>query len=186
MTSELVEDPVLRQRYIFRPGTDSAGSPVVEIELWVDHGGGVTPHVHPFMEERFTVISGRADVLSGRTWQSLKPGETAVVPPHTRHAFRNRSGGTAHLRVEVHQPEGLQPFLEDVAALSRGGHLMRPGLPRTLTGLLASSVLARHYRDTSRLLFPPPLVQGLLMDPLAGIGVRRGFRPGRFAEALGV
>ncbi len=121
MTEEIVEDPVLRQRYLFRSTTDPDGKPVVELEMWVDQDGGVTPHIHPFMEERFTVLSGRPEVLSGRAWRSLVAGETAIVPPHTRHAFRNRNAETAHFRVEVRRPEGLQGFLEDVAALSRGG-----------------------------------------------------------------
>ncbi|CAN5541184.1 hypothetical protein BH24ACT22_BH24ACT22_17200 [soil metagenome] len=184
MTEEIVEDPVLRQRYVFRSATDADGSPIVELDMWVDQGGSVTPHIHPFMEERFTVLSGRPEFLSGRTWQPLTAGETTVVPPHTRHAFRNRGAETAHFRVEVRRPEGLQGFLEDVAALSRGGHLMRPGLPRTLTGLLGAAVIARHYRDTTVLLVPPLLVQKMLLDPLAGIGARRGFEPGRFADVL--
>jgi quercetin dioxygenase-like cupin family protein len=184
MTDQLVIDPVLRQRYRFDAGFDQDGSPTMEIELWVDQGGGVTPHVHPFMEERFTVLAGRPEVLCGRTWRTVAPGESALVPPHTRHAFRNRGAETAHLRVEVRHPEGLQGFLEDVAALSRGGHITRLGIPRTVTGLLAVAVIARYYRPTSILLFPPPFVQKLLLDPLAGIGARRGFEPGRFAALL--
>jgi quercetin dioxygenase-like cupin family protein len=184
MTERLVNDPVLRQRYIFRSSVAPDGTTVMEIEMWVDPGGGVTPHVHPFMEERFTVLSGEPEVLSGRRWETFTAGQCAVVPPHTRHAFRNRGAETAHFRVEVRQPEGLQGFLEDVAALSRAGHIMRPGLPRTLTGLLGTAVIAQHYRDTSILLVPPPFVQKLLLDPLAGIGRRRGFRPGAMAAAL--
>ncbi len=61
---------------------------------------------------------------------------------------------------------------------------MRPGLPRTLTGLFGSAVVARHYRDTTVLLVPPLLVQKILLDPLAGIGTRRGFEPGHFADML--
>lgn len=184
MNEQIVEDPVLRQRYVFRSTTDRDGQPVVELEMWVDQGGGVTPHIHPFMEERFTVLSGRPEVLSGRTWRFLAAGETAIVPPHTRHAFRNRDAETAHFHVEVSRPEGLQGFLEDAAALSRGGHLMRPGLPRSLTGLLGAPVLARDYRDTTVLLVPPLILQKIFLDPLAGLGVRRGFEPGHFADVL--
>ena len=184
MNERIVEDPVLRQRYVFRFTTSTDGQPVVELEMWVDQGGGVTPHMHPFMEESFTVLSGRPEVLSGRTWRFPAVGETWVVPPHTRHAFRNRDAETAHFRVEVSRPEGLQGFLEDAAALSRGGHLMRPGLPRSLTGLLGASVLARGYRDTTVLHVPPLIVQKIFLDPLAGLGARRGFKPGNFAAVL--
>jgi hypothetical protein len=36
------------------------------------------------------------------------------------------------------------------------------------------------------ILNPPPFVQRLLLDRLAPMGEKRGFVPGRFAEALGV
>src|SRR3954447_1514738 len=46
----LIEDPVLRQRYSFERRDD-----VLIVDVWVDPGGGVTPHVHPAMEEHFRV-----------------------------------------------------------------------------------------------------------------------------------
>jgi hypothetical protein len=36
------------------------------------------------------------------------------------------------------------------------------------------------------ILNPPPVVQRVLGDRLAPLGEKRGFVPGRFAEALGV
>lgn len=176
--SELVIDPVLRQRYVFEQRSDAEGD-YVELEMWVDDGGGVTPHVHPTQEERFTLVDGSAEVLTGREWRTLAPGETAVVAPGTRHAFRNRSGREAHLRVQARPPESLEAFLTEVAALSRSGALMRPGLPRNLRGLLGSAVIAKAYRDSTVLELPPVWVQRLLLDPLVPIANRRGFRAGR-------
>ena len=49
----MVEDPVLRQRLSFSRTTDPDGEEVLHVEVWVDPGGGVTPHIHPAMEERF-------------------------------------------------------------------------------------------------------------------------------------
>lgn len=183
--SQVVEDPVLRQRYRFERRSDAQGE-YAELEMWVDPGGGVTPHVHPTQEERFTVLEGRAEVLSGRRWATYGPGETAVVEPGTRHAFRNRSGGVTRFRVEARPPESLEAFLTDVAALSRAGALMRPGLPRTLRGFLGSAVIAKTYRDSTVLELPPVWLQRLLLDPLVPIARRRGLRAGRMAQALGV
>lgn len=180
--SELVDDPVLRQRYRFQQGRDEEG-PYVEIEMWVDPGGGVTPHVHPTQEERFTALDGQAEVLTGRTWQPVGAGETVVVPPGTRHAFRNRSDGTAHFRVVARPPESLEAFLTDVAALSRAGALMRPGLPRTPRGALGAAVIAHAYRDSTVLELPPLWLQKLLLDPLVPLARRRGLVPGRMGVA---
>ena len=175
---------MLRQRYRFERKADPDGE-YLELEMWVDPGGGVTPHLHPTQEERFTVLEGHAEVLSGRRWAAMGPGETAVVPPGTRHAFRNRSGEVTRFRVEARPPESLQAFLSDVAALSRAGALMRPGLPRNLRGLLGSAVIAKAYRDSTVLELPPRWMQRLLLDPLVPIARRRGLRAGSMAQALG-
>lgn len=181
---ELVEDPVLRQRYRFASRVGPDGEPFVEVEIWCDPGGGVTPHVHPSQHERFEILEGRAQLLSGRAWTELGPGEAVDVPPGTRHAFRNRGSETVHFRTQARPPERLEAFLRDVAALSRAGGMMRPGLPRNLTGLLGAAVVAKRYREYCRLELPPVAVQRLLLDPLVGIAERRGLRAGRMAEAL--
>src|SRR5215212_9260803 len=89
MTERVIEDPVLRQRYSFTTSTDDDGSEVLHVDTWVDPGGGVTPHVHPAIEERFKVLAGTPSFLAGRVWTAASPGQTIVVPPGTRHAYRN-------------------------------------------------------------------------------------------------
>jgi quercetin dioxygenase-like cupin family protein len=182
MGDDLVRDPVFGTRYRFTREADAGGGEVQVVEMWVDPGGGVTPHVHPAMEERFTVIGGRCEFLAGRRWQAAGPGETVAVAPGTRHAFRNRGGEVAHVRCEARPPSSLQAFLEDVAGLSRAGKLTRQGLP-TPGGILEAMVLAHHYRDMVTLLFPapPPLLQRVLVPPLARLAERRGHRAGQFA-----
>jgi quercetin dioxygenase-like cupin family protein len=181
--SDLVQDPVLRQRYRFERRSRADGAPYLEIEVWCDPGGGVTPHVHPTRFERFEILEGRAQLLSGRTWRELGPGEAIDVTPGTRHAFRNRSDSTVHFRTEASPPESLEAFLTDAAALSQQGKLMRPGLPRGLGGLLGAAVLAKRYRNSTRLELPPVWVQRLLLDPLVPWAERHGYRAGRMAEA---
>lgn len=66
---KIVHDPVFKHRLRFEDATDEHGAPAVLCEMWVDPGGGVPPHVHPRMEERFTVVEGRAEFLSGRMTQ---------------------------------------------------------------------------------------------------------------------
>lgn len=185
MTEHLVEDPVFQTRYRFSRTADEGGGEVQHVEMWVDPGGGVTPHVHPAMEERFTVVEGTAQFLAGRRWQSAGAGETVVVPAGTRHAFRNRSDAVARVKCEARPPSTLQAFLEDVAGLSRAGKLSRIGLPKP-NGLLEAAVLTNHYQDMVVLLFPAPplIVQRVVFSPLARLAERRGLRAGDFA-ALG-
>jgi mannose-6-phosphate isomerase-like protein (cupin superfamily) len=174
----VVEDPVYGTRYAF---SEEGGGGMLRVEMWVRPGGGVTPHVHPSMEERFRVREGRCDFLAGRKWVTAGPGEEAVVPPGTRHAFRNPHDQETHVVCEARPPMSLQGFLEDVAGLSRAGKLTRRGLPRP-GGVLAAAVLARHYRDMVVLLMPPPFLQPALLGPLARLGERKGLAPGEFAR----
>jgi quercetin dioxygenase-like cupin family protein len=183
VSERVVEDPVFRSRYVFRRSTDADGDEVLHVEMWVDPGGGVAPHVHPSMEERFTVVAGEPEFLAGRKWKRAQPGETVVVERGVRHAFRNRGDEVAHVMCEARPPLTLQEFLEDVAGLSRAGKLTRGGFPRGLGALLPAAVLAHHYRDMVVLLMPPPFIQRLVMGPVARLGERRGHRAGGFAQA---
>src|SRR4051794_41900844 len=87
--TRLVEDPVLKQRYEFRREGDT-----LTVEAWVDPGGGVTPHVHPKLEERFKVLDGEIEFLVGRRWEARTE---VTVPAGTRHAYRNASTEPAHM-----------------------------------------------------------------------------------------
>ncbi|HLM25957.1 MAG TPA: cupin domain-containing protein [Thermoleophilaceae bacterium] len=173
MTEQVVEDPVLKQRYVFRRTGD-----VLQVEVWVDPGGGVVPHVHPTFEERFRILSGEVTFEVGRETLVAGAGEEAVVPAGARHTYRNEGFEQAHFVTDASPPvAALQGFLEDAAALSRAGKMLRPGIPGP-RGLLPAAVMARHYRPHVRLLFPPMAVQRLILDPLAGLAERRGLRAG--------
>jgi quercetin dioxygenase-like cupin family protein len=163
----MVHDPVLKQRLDFTRTTDPDGTEVLHVEIWVDPGGGVTPHVHPGMEERFEVLAGSPSFLSGRRWRTAAAGETVVVPPRTRHAYRNRGGETAHMVCHARPPSTLQEFLEEAAALSRAGKIAtRWALPTGFGALREALGMAERHREMAVLLFPPMpprFVQRLLL-----------------------
>jgi quercetin dioxygenase-like cupin family protein len=182
---DVVVDPVLRQRHRFTRRTDERGE-LLEINSWVEPGGGVTPHVHPTMDERFTVVSGRCSFLGGRRWTEASAGESVDVPAGARHAYRNDGDEVAHIVCEARPPQTLEEFLTDTAALSRAGKITRQGFPRGWDGILAGVALVHGYRDMVELGFPlpPQPVQRVLFPPLVRIAERRGYRPGNFQAAL--
>lgn len=174
MHDEWVVDPVFMMRHRFwRDGN------VQHVETVVEPGGGVTAHVHPAMEEHFFVHEGRCQFLAGRKWVEKGAGEEIVVPPGTRHAFRNK--GAVPTRIECHAtpPSTLQRFLEDAAGMSRAGKLMKVGLPKP-NGLLEAAVLLEAHDDMVRMGFPAPPrpIQKLIFGPLARVAERRGLRAG--------
>ena len=184
MEQQVIHDPVLRQRLSFQRTVDEDGGEVLHVEVWVDPGGGVPAHVHPAMEERFEVLAGRPSFLAGRKWRTADPGETVVVPPGTRHAYRNTGDEVAHVICHARPPSSLQGFLEDAAALGRAGALTRTALPKSPSALLQAAVIAHHHRDMVVLGFPlpPPAIQRFVIPPLARLGERRGYRAGHFSE----
>src|SRR5919197_3330622 len=138
--TRLVEDPVLKQRYQFTREGES-----LKVEAWVDPGGGVTPHVHPTMEERFTVLEGEIEFLVGHTWE---PRETVVVPAGTRHAYRNASDEPAHMIAEAEPAQELEAFLTEIAALAAKRRFTRKGLPTSLRAIPELAAVAQRYRET--------------------------------------
>jgi hypothetical protein len=145
--------------------------------MWVEPGGGVPAHVHPSIEERFTVLEGIAQFLKGRRWITAKAGETAVVPAGTRHAYRNRGKVQAHVVcVATPASESLEEFLTTAAEMSRQGMLTKIGLPKRLSAVLPAVALAHRHREMVTMGFPlpPKPVQRLLFPPLARLAERRG------------
>ena len=182
MAADLIEDPVLKQRYRFTRETKEDGSEILRVEFWTDPGGGVTPHVHPNAEERFTVMEGRPSFLSGRKWSDAGPGETVVVPAGTRHAYRNRSDETVHVVCEVSPPDLLAEFLTEAAEMNQAGMLTSNAFPKSPRAALQVAVMAEHYREMVVFGFPPappPPVQRLLFPPLARFAKKRGYRSGQ-------
>ncbi|MBS1869737.1 MAG: cupin domain-containing protein [Actinobacteria bacterium] len=182
--AQIVHDPVFRHRLRFTETTDERGAPAVLCEMWVDPGGGVPPHVHPRMEERFTVMEGRMEFLAGRRWSGADAGATVVVPPGTRHAYRNSGDTVAYTRCIATPPDpALEGFLTDAAVLSRNGRITRRGIPKGVTGWLQGAVMLDTYGEMVEMSFPPApprALQRLLMPPLARLAKRRGIRAGQF------
>jgi quercetin dioxygenase-like cupin family protein len=133
----------MKQRLEFDPSEDGEA---VRVEIWVDPGGGVPPHAHPSMEERFTVLSGEPSFLSGRKWATAAPGDTVVVPAGVRHAYRNGGRELAHVVCEASPAMSLQEFLEDAATMARAGKITRHGLPKSPAALVQVLSMALRHR----------------------------------------
>ena len=86
------------------------------------------------MEERFEVLEGNPSFLSGRAWSTAAPGETVVVSAGARHAYRNRSGQTAHMVCHAKPPSTLQEFLEETAEPAAPGRSRAEASPPASAG----------------------------------------------------
>jgi quercetin dioxygenase-like cupin family protein len=161
MPVEIV-DPVRRQRMSFVNQDD-----VLRAEVWTEPGGDVPAHYHPAQTERFEVVSGEVEFHIGRTSRRAGPGDRVVAEPGVVHAFKNKGGVDALVRVQVQPALRLQAFLEEAAALARQGKYTQRGVPRGLRAAAELAELMERYSDVTVMAFPPRPLQRLLLSPLA-------------------
>jgi quercetin dioxygenase-like cupin family protein len=80
--------------------------------VWPRPGHRAAAHVHPEMEERYTVQDGSGAFRIGDDERTAGPGETVVVPPGTRHLAWNPTDGPVHLRIEMRPALRWAQFVE--------------------------------------------------------------------------
>lgn len=107
---DVAVNPVTGERAVVRVGTEESGGELLVAELFVGPGGAVVgEHVHPAIEERFTVLSGRVGFrLDGRE-EIAELGRRLHVPAGVAHDLveRRRRGGAHHSRGQPrHQIRG--------------------------------------------------------------------------------
>jgi quercetin dioxygenase-like cupin family protein len=129
---------------VIESAADSGGRrSAIQITL-PPHPATPPPHIHPQQEESLLVIHGTLDVLVGREWRTLGPGETATVPAGTVHTFRNRSGQNVTFRT-AHVPAlAYERYIERLYWLSAMNRIRRPS---NLPSLLYSSLLLDTHRQ---------------------------------------
>lgn len=65
------------------------GAPVYKLRMIeIDPGGHSPDHSHPYEHENF-VVEGKGTVNIDGVWHDLAPGDVVLVPPNTRHQYRN-------------------------------------------------------------------------------------------------
>ena len=96
-------------------------------DIWPLPGHRAAEHVHPGMEERFTVMTGRACVRVDGIDHELGEGDTLVVAPGASHVAWNPTPDPVRLRLEFRPALRWAEFVERLFALedlSRLGALM--------------------------------------------------------------
>ncbi|SIT59993.1 Cupin [Mesorhizobium prunaredense] len=72
-------------------------------EQWVEPAVGAPTHWHP-VEEVLTVVAGKAEMWIDEERVVLIPGQSLVVPAHSKHGFRNVGSEMLHIHAVLASP----------------------------------------------------------------------------------
>lgn len=169
---DTIENPPSGERITFDvTGEESGGEYLKARILLAPFGVGPPEHVHPVIEERFRIVSGRLSARVAGSRGTYGPGEELVVPPGTAHRWWNDTDETVEIEAVVRPALPLDRFLENVFALSHLGLTNRHGLP----GPLRMSRILPRYRDVVHLARPPRIVQRIVMGILGVVARMLGY-----------
>jgi quercetin dioxygenase-like cupin family protein len=74
---------------------------LVMLTTWTRPGHRAVEHVHPSMEERWSVLDGRAAFRIDGIEVEAAPGTVVVAPPGRPHLAWNRTDEAVRLRIEM-------------------------------------------------------------------------------------
>jgi quercetin dioxygenase-like cupin family protein len=170
---QVIANPVTGERVVFRAtAADTQG----RLLSMVYHAPAQyfigPPHIHPRQEERSEVVAGTMRGRVGGADRRLRPGDVAVVAPGVRHMWRSDGEEELHAIVEFRPALGTETVLEVLFALARAGKCNQRGMPAPLQ----MAVLMKGHLDEMCAPGIPRAVQAAIVDALAAVGRRRGYR----------
>jgi quercetin dioxygenase-like cupin family protein len=173
---DVLENPVTAERLVVRRVVlDEPGGERGEADLYIKSGGAPAgEHVHPAIEEDFTVLKGQVGFrLDGR--ESIAPLNQRVrVLPGVAHDWWNAGEEEAHVFVEGSGPGALRltEIFQNLFGLAQDGKTNAKGIPNLLQG----AILLREFEDVVYFTNPPRVVQRVLFGPLAAIARVLGYK----------
>lgn len=179
---DFYENRVTGEYAVVLRGTEDRGVGPGIAHLTARPGAAVVgEHFHPFMTEKFTVLSGRLHArIEGRT-VSLGPGQSATIAAGDVHDWWNSSRTeAAQVIIELTQAPGAEHYdgnrfellIGMLFGLANDGKVDGKGRPSPLQGAL----IAREFADTVVFTHPPRPVQRAAIALLAPLATALGYK----------
>jgi quercetin dioxygenase-like cupin family protein len=174
---------VTREHAVILRGSEDRGEGPFIVHLKAGPGAAVIgEHIHPYVQERFTIVRGCLEARIGGKRLSLRPGEATVVDAGVPHDWWNASATEdAHVLIELHNAPGNKDFKLDrfelmigtLFGLANDGRVDRKGRP----SLLQAALIAREFADVIVFTRPQRTLQLAAIGILAPIGRLLGYQP---------
>lgn len=97
---------------------DTGGELLVMEDHWTRPGHVVPRHVHPGIEERWTVIEGRVAYSVDGVETVAGPGDSVVAPPGVPHSARDAGDGEVVVRIVMRPALRWEDFVRQLFALA--------------------------------------------------------------------
>jgi len=170
---DMVENPITGERAVVRVGIEDSEGRLLVSDLYVKPGGAVAgEHVHPIIEEWFTVKNGRVGFRIDGRESIAELDQRLHVPAGTAHDWWNAGEEEAHVVVEVSPAERFEEMITNLFGLARDGKTNPKGMPN----LLQAALFASEFEDVLYFTSPPRAVQKVLFGVLAPIAWALGYR----------
>lgn len=170
---DVFANPVTGESGYVRVGTQETNGALLVADLRVRPGGAVLgAHLHPTIDERFTVLQGKIGYLRGDQRGTLQAGDCADLPRGIPHDWWNAGDDEARVIVEVRPAARFEQMVTTLFGLAQEGKTNRKGVPN----LLQMAVIATEFADVVQFLNPPLWLQRALFGILAPVGRLAGYR----------
>jgi mannose-6-phosphate isomerase-like protein (cupin superfamily) len=117
----MIENPRTGERILFELRTPAR---LVMHATWARSGRRAAAHMHPEMEERYEILTGRAAFRLDGVELAAGPGEVVVVPPGTPHLAWNPTAEPVELRITMEPALRWAEFVERLFAGEDAGVLL--------------------------------------------------------------
>jgi len=166
-------NPITGEYGAVRLGTEDTPDKRVVTDLRVHPGGAVIgEHVHPSIDERFTVVSGKIGYrLDGKEGVATG-GDVLEIMRGQVHDWWNAGDDEARVIVEVMPADRFELMISTLFGLANDGKTNKKGVPNPLQ----MAVIAQEFADIVQFMNPPPFMQNVLFGILAPIGRWRGYQ----------
>jgi quercetin dioxygenase-like cupin family protein len=170
---QAIANPVTGERVVFRATAADTDGRLLSMVYHAPAQYLIGPaHIHPRQEERSEVLAGTMRGRVGGDWRTVRPGDVAIVEPGVRHTWRSDGDEALHAIVEFRPALRTEMVLETLFALARAGKCNERGMPAPLQ----MAVLISGHLDEMCAPVIPRSVQSAIVEALAAVGRRRGYR----------
>lgn len=161
------------QRMTFLKTWAETNGTQLQIECFSPNTAAREPeHIHPYQENRFTILKGVLKFSINGKEQLAFAGEVVSIPKNVPHHFWNPGTTEAHYIQEFFPALKIDNLFRTFFALARDGKLNKNGSPN----IFRTSLIMLAHEKEIRVTRPTWIVQKILFKIIAPVGKLLGYK----------